>query len=319
MRRAGPRGSSASARTDSSSHGARGRRRGGHHRSLTERARDDDDTRAHGDGDGPADQRGLGAACRGADAGTREKQQQLVQTAKLASLGELSAGIAHELNNPLNNINLFVHNALDQVDKTLHGQPAQESIHRGLDMALGQIARAARIINNLRSFARTAGTDRGPVPVTELIHDSVSLLHEKLHQGNIEVAVTLEDPRTEVWANRLQLEQVLVNLLTNACDALHVAAVKQITVTGRTDQAWHVITVSDTGEGMPAEMVPRIFDPFFTTKEVGVGTGLGLSIVYGIIKEHGGHISVHSQVGEGTTFEIRLPRPAVTHESVLPS
>ena len=246
-----------------------------------------------------------------------KKQQQLVQTAKLASLGELSAGIAHELNNPLNNINLFVHNALDQVDQVFTDDAVQQRLHTGLDMALHQIDRATRIINNLRSFARASGTDMGTVRLADVIQDSVALLHQKLHLGSIEVTVTLGDQNAEVRGNRLQLEQVLVNLLTNASDALESAAVKRITVSGETDKEWHVLTVTDTGAGIPEEMLPRIFDPFFTTKQVGEGTGLGLSIVYGIIKDHGGHISVHSEPGQGTSFEIRLPVQARRQTSTI--
>lgn len=139
----------------------------------------------------------------------------------------------------------------------------------------------------------------GPVVFADVIHAAVRLLSETLRLGQIEVSVHLEDPRAEVWGNTLQLEQVLVNLLTNASDALKAAAVKQIMVTGQADQEWYVVTVTDTGQGMTADTLLHIFDPFYTTKDVGVGTGLGLSIVYGIIKDHGGHISARSQPGEG--------------------
>ena len=244
-----------------------------------------------------------------------DKQQQLIQTSKLASLGQLSAGIAHELNNPLNNIGLLVFNAIDQVEHGLKGRQLQDPLHAKLDAALAQVERAGRIIQNLRTFARASGTTMGPVVLAEVIQASVGLLSEPLRLGAIEVSVNLEDPAAEAWGNTLQLEQVLVNLLTNAKDAVARTAVKRITITVHPDHEWQVITVTDTGQGMTDDTLLHIFDPFYTTKEVGVGTGLGLSIVYGIIKDHGGHISAQSRPGDGASFEIRLPRNAPTEDS----
>jgi C4-dicarboxylate-specific signal transduction histidine kinase len=155
----------------------------------------------------------------------------------------------------------------------------------------------------------------GPVVLAEVIQASVGLLSEPLRLGAIEVSVNLEDPAAEAWGNTLQLEQVLVNLLTNAKDAVARTAVKRITITVHPDHEWQVITVTDTGQGMTDDTLLHIFDPFYTTKEVGVGTGLGLSIVYGIIKDHGGHISAQSRPGDGASFEIRLPRNAPTEDS----
>jgi len=245
-----------------------------------------------------------------------DKQQQLIQTSKLASLGQLSAGIAHELNNPLNNIGLLVFNAIDQIEQGLKGRQLQEPLHAKLDAALAQVERAGRIIQNLRTFARASGTTMGPVVLAEVIQASVGLVSEQFRLGVIEVSVDLEDPSAEAWGNTLQLEQVVVNLLTNAKDAVAQTSVKRITIMVRPDHEWQLITVTDTGHGMTDDTLLHIFDPFYTTKEVGVGTGLGLSIVYGIIEDHGGRISAWSRPGEGTTFEIRLRRNAPKADSV---
>jgi len=245
-----------------------------------------------------------------------DKQQQLIQTSKLASLGQLAAGIAHELNNPLNNIGLLVFNAIDQIEQGLKGRQLQEPLHAKLDAALAQVERAGRIIQNLRTFARASGTTMGPVVLAAVIPASVGLVSEQFRLGVIEVSVNLEDPSAEAWGNTLQLEQVVVNLLTNAKDAVAQTSVKRITIIVRPDHEWQLITVTDTGHGMTDDTLLHIFDPFYTTKEVGVGTGLGLSIVYGIIEDHGGRISAWSRPGEGTTFEIRLRRNAPTDDSV---
>lgn len=236
-----------------------------------------------------------------------EKQEQLIQTAKLASLGQLSAGVAHELNNPLNNINLLVLNALDQVDEGLNGRQLQHRLHETLEIVAAQVQRASSIVQNLRTFARAAGVKKGPVVLRDAIQSSGALLGETFRMGGVELSVDLENPEAQVWANRLQLEQVLVNLLMNASDALKEAAVKRVSITVKTDGDWEVVTVTDTGHGIAAETLSHIFDPFYTTKEVGIGTGLGLSIVYGIMKDHGGLISVQSQPGEGALFELRFP------------
>jgi signal transduction histidine kinase len=236
-----------------------------------------------------------------------EKQQQLIQTAKLVSLGQLSAGVAHELNNPLNNIKLLVLNALDQVDGGLNGRELQQPLHEKLEIVAAQVERASSIVKNLRTFARDSGMKKGPVVLGETISSAAALLAETFRMGEIELSVDLADSKAEVWGNRLQLEQVVVNLLMNASDALKGAVVKRVSITAKTDGAWEVVTVRDTGHGMATGILSHIFDPFYTTKEVGLGTGLGLSIVYGIMKDHGGLISAQSQPGEGASFELRLP------------
>ena len=233
----------------------------------------------------------------------REKQSQLVQAGKLATLGELTTGVAHELNNPLNNIGLFVGNAIDLIELGM-GEP--QYILQELQNAMQQVRKATEIITHLRTFGRAASVSQGPVVINQIVERSVSLMREQLRLRQIEVQIDFPEDVT-VIGNEIQLEQVLINLLTNARDALLNAAHKVITITCTVDTDAATIRFCDTGPGIPAELEQRIFDPFFTTKEVGTGTGLGLSITYGIIKEHQGTITVENHPGEGATFLIQLP------------
>ena len=234
----------------------------------------------------------------------RDKQEQLVQAGKLATLGELTTGVAHELNNPLNNTALFVGNAIDLIEL---GTADKGRIIRELGQALQQVRKATEIISHLRTFGRAAPVSREPISLRQAIERALSLMREQLRLREIEVTVDLgaEDP--VVLANSIQLEQVFINLLTNARDAVADSPRKAIRISASLGPTAVEIAFADTGHGIAPGLEQRIFDPFFTTKEVGKGTGLGLSITYGIIKEHGGTISVVSQPGEGATFLIQLP------------
>jgi len=234
----------------------------------------------------------------------RDKQEQLVQAGKLATLGELTTGVAHELNNPLNNIGLFVGNAVDLIELavTEKGQIVGELRH-----AMQQVSKATEIISHLRTFGRAAPVSREPISLRQVIERALSLMREQLRLRDIDVAVDLGPEEPLVLGNAIQLEQVFINLLTNARDAVAEAPRKAIRISGSTGSGAAEVALTDTGHGIPPGLEQRIFDPFFTTKEVGKGTGLGLSITYGIIKEHGGTISVVSPPGEGATFLISLP------------
>jgi PAS domain S-box-containing protein len=235
----------------------------------------------------------------------KEKQGQLVQAGKLASLGELTTGIAHELNNPLNNISLYIGNVVEGWAE--RGQHAADRHMTQLKSALREVQRAATIIAHLRAFGRQAGTKREPLAVNEVVRSAVELVRHQLQLQTIAVHIELDSDEPVLQANRLQLEQVLVNLLTNARDAVGETVLKEIHLrtVSHTDRV--EIRVSDSGSGIDPEIQPRIFDPFFTSKEVGQGTGLGLSISYGIIKDHGGDIHVMSDLGRGTTFVLQFP------------
>jgi C4-dicarboxylate-specific signal transduction histidine kinase len=233
----------------------------------------------------------------------REKQEQLVQAGKLATLGELTTGVAHELNNPLNNIGLFITNAIDRIEL---GSVEEEDIRNDLSEALDQVRKATDIISHLRMFGRAAPVTFEPVLLEEVIERSLSLVQEQLRLRQISVELDIYSG-VVVEGNPIQLEQVFINLLTNARDALTDSTERTIRISCETRPETAVVTFADTGPGIPADLEQRIFDPFFTTKEVGTGTGLGLSITYGIIQEHGGTISVESSPGEGAYFAVELP------------
>lgn len=236
----------------------------------------------------------------------REKQEQLVQAGKLATLGELTTGVAHELNNPLNNIGLFIGNAIDLIALGL-ADPNPQRILQELHSAMHQVRKATEIISHLRTFGRVTSVSREPVSITQVISRALSLVQEQLRLRQIEVKLFLPEEEVIVMGNAIQLEQVFINLLTNARDAMAHSARKIITI-GCAKQANMVdIRFCDTGPGIAVGLEQRIFDPFFTTKEVGAGTGLGLSITYGIIKEHQGTIVVENCHDEGALFLIQLP------------
>ena len=234
----------------------------------------------------------------------RDKQEQLVQAGKLATLGELTTGVAHELNNPLNNTGLFVGNALDLIEL---GAADKGQIVRELRQAMQQVSKATQIISHLRTFGRAAPVSREPISLKPVIERALSLVQEQLRLHEIEVTLDLGPEEAVVVGNPIQLEQVFINLLTNARDAVADSLRKAIRISASVGSAAVEIAFVDTGHGIASGLERRIFDPFFTTKEVGKGTGLGLSITYGIVKEHGGTISVASTPGEGATFLIHLP------------
>jgi C4-dicarboxylate-specific signal transduction histidine kinase len=235
----------------------------------------------------------------------RDKQEQLVQAGKLATLGELTTGVAHELNNPLNNIGLFVGNVLDQLEL---GEPDPERIKSDLGKAMEQLQKATQIIAHLRTFGRPAPGMLERVDLEDVIVRSLSLVQEQLRVRAIEVSLELHPRELYVLGNPIQLEQVFINLLTNARDALADAEWRKVKIASTEEGDLVKVTVADTGPGIRAENAQRIFDPFFTTKEVGGGLGLGLSITYSIVKEHGGEIRVEGRPGFGAIFHVELPR-----------
>ena len=234
----------------------------------------------------------------------REKQEQLVQAAKLATLGELTTGVAHELNNPLNNIGLFIGNVVDSVQL---GRVESESILRQLHNAMQQVHKATEIITHLRTFGRAAPESREPTRVNQVVEESLSLMREQLKLRSIDVTLQLSPEDPIVMARSIRLEQVFMNLLTNARDALAESIHKSIVIRSWIEDGSVWIEFQDSGTGVPPAFEKRIFDPFFTTKEVGAGTGLGLSIAYGIMKDHEGSIILKNRPGEGATFLIGLP------------
>src|SRR5712664_518402 len=245
----------------------------------------------------------------------RDKQEQLVQAGKLATLGELTTGVAHELNNPLNNTGLFVGNAIDLIEL---GMTDKGQIVRELRQAMQQVRKATEIISHLRTFGRAAPVSREPISLRQVIERALVLMREQLRLREIEVTVDLGPEEPVVVGNPIQLEQVFLNLLANARDAVSDSPRKAIRISDSVGAEGVEVALADTGPGIPPGLERRIFDPFFTTKEVGKGTGLGLSITYGIVKEHGGTISVTSRPGEGATFLLHLPSVSAETQETFP-
>src|SRR5919197_1674522 len=192
----------------------------------------------------------------------RDKQEQLVQAAKLATLGELTTGIAHELNNPLNNIALFMGNAIDRMAL---GQMDKEHLLHELHSAMQQVRKATEIISHLRTFGRAATVTQEPVRIHHVIERALSLMHEQLRLRNIVVRLELSPEDPVVIGNPIQFEQVFINLLANARDAVADAPQKAISVTSTVESGIVELAFRDTGSGIALGLEQRIFDPFFTT------------------------------------------------------
>jgi C4-dicarboxylate-specific signal transduction histidine kinase len=250
------------------------------------------------------DLRETSAEMRRREAKLRDTQEQLVQAGKLATLGELTTGVAHELNNPMGNIALFVGNAIDLLELS----PVDaERVLRELQGAMQEVRKASEIVSHLRTFGRVAPTSRQRVSLRQVVERALSLVHEQLRHRRIEVQAEWRGEEAWVVGSAIQLEQVILNLLTNARDAVAGAPEKVIDVSVTVAEGVVAVVVRDSGPGIPAGLERRVFDPFFTTKDVGAGTGLGLSIADSIVREHEGTISVISRPGEGATFLVRLP------------
>jgi signal transduction histidine kinase len=233
----------------------------------------------------------------------QEKQAQLVESEKRASLGFLVSGVAHELNNPLNNISLTAE-TLNEDLKDL----SLEETSSYLNDILIQSERAHNIVNNLLDFASARrSTVMEKQDVVRIVKDSIKLIGNQLRVNNIELKQSFPEKIYFVNANRSKLEQVLVSIINNAIHAIKHTGILTVTVMPDAEEKNILIKIKDTGHGMPEEDIKNIFEPFFTTKPPGEGTGLGLSVSSTLIKEHHGEIEVESNTGEGTTFTIRLP------------
>ncbi|MCG6917512.1 MAG: two-component sensor histidine kinase [Deltaproteobacteria bacterium] len=240
--------------------------------------------------------------------GDREKEmmnEQIIEAGKLASVGELAAGIAHEINNP---VAIMVEEA-GWIEDLLEEDGSCEDpaeVSRALKQIKNQGARCKQITHKLLSFARKTDPELRKVQLNELIEEVVALSEQRIKYSNVKLNLNLAQHLPEVYVSPAEFEQVLLNLVNNALDAM-TSEGGILEITTRVDGGHVVVDVADTGQGIPKANLGRIFDPFFTTKPVGKGTGLGLSICYGIIKKMDGEISVNSAVGLGTTFHVRLP------------
>jgi two-component system, NtrC family, sensor kinase len=228
-------------------------------------------------------------------------QLQSIRAERLASLGQLAAGVAHELNTPLANIMLIAESLQRRAPSPWVAARAQSII--------GQVDVASRVVAGLLDFGRYHAPITQEAELTPLIREAIQFVRGK-RSPDVAVEATLGTEGLRVPVNRVQVQQVLVNILSNAYDAMDDRG--KIRIASRTDGEWAEITIADTGPGIPDAVLPHIFEPFFTTKTDGKGTGLGLAICHGIVTSHGGTLSVQTVLGQGTTFTIRLPLVAAS-------
>jgi PAS domain S-box-containing protein len=241
------------------------------------------------------------------------KETQLIQASKMSTLGEMATGVAHELNQPLSTIQIGADFFRNMAQQGLELPP--EELKFVSEQMIQQVARAVSIIDHMRQFGRKAEIQSEKVNVNEPLRAVFALLSEQLRVRGIEVKLDLQDDLPPILADSNRLEQVFIDLVVNARDAM--AEDKEglngetfdntLTVKTFEEDRQVAVTISDTGGGISDEIKDKIFEPFFTTKEVGKGTGLGLSISYGIIKDYDGTIEVESEPDKGTTFKITLP------------
>ncbi len=264
----------------------------------------------------------------------KDTQSQLIQSGKLASIGELASGVAHELNQPL----MVIRGKAQLIQRKIrsHKTNANE-LSEQLEPINRNTKRMMNIINHLRTFSRQSQSEFKPVDVNKVIEDSFLMVDEQLKLRNIEAEINMGVRLPKVKGDANQLEQVVLNMITNARDAIEARdegrgtsdeerrmkddstngqneyrgrleiITRMLETDNRQSKDFIEILITDNGGGIPADKVEKIFDPFFTTKEVGKGTGLGLSISYGIIKDHKGEIEVAETGQDGSTFRIRLP------------
>ena len=235
----------------------------------------------------------------------RQTQSDLIQAGKLAALGQMSAALSHELNQPLTAVKTYADNAAILIERN-RTEEARDNVSRISSLA----DRMASISRHLRNFARKPNEQLGPVALADVVKDTLEIVAWRLKAAQTEVAVDLGPAPLIVQAGQIRLQQVLVNLISNAADAIEGQADRRITLQARRKDDKITISVADNGPGIPDAIAPRIFDPFFTTKGVGKGLGLGLSISYNIIKDFGGDLAVMNQLEGGALFTITLDAAA---------
>ncbi len=229
-----------------------------------------------------------------------EAQAQLIQTEKLASVGQLAAGVAHEINNPLGTIVLYSHLLLKQLKEM---DPAQEDIR----FIIEEAERCRTIVSSLLNFARQGKLVLNRISAADLLEPITAMIRKREEFSEIEIECDIDAQLPPLYLDVDQMKQVLLNLAMNACEAMPDGGRLRISVGQAKTPRDMVIAFDDTGSGIPKENLSRLFTPFFTTKQIGKGTGLGLPIAYGIVKLHHGQITVRSEVMRGTTFTITMP------------
>ena len=226
--------------------------------------------------------------------------QQIMKSERLATLGQLAAGVAHEINNPLGAILMYSHLSLEEME-------TEDPRRKNLERVAGEAARCKNIVRGLLDFARQSEPNVEEADANEILKRTLSLLQNQAQFQNIKITATFSPSLPKAMMDSGQIQQVFTNIILNAAEAMDGEG--ELTVVTRTVNGDEFIEVdfTDTGRGIPRENLEKIFDPFFTTKEVGRGTGLGLAVSFGIIAKHQGTIEVESSSGKGTTFIVRLP------------
>ncbi|QJT09717.1 sensor histidine kinase [Oceanidesulfovibrio marinus] len=229
-------------------------------------------------------------------------QEDLLQARKIAALGTFTAGIAHELNNPINNISLSAETLGE-----LYGEELDEDANEMVHDIIMQSERAGEIVKNLLDFSRTERPAFSPLQVLDVIDSTVTLIKNQLMVTGVTLDMDIPEDIPDIQGNLRNLQQVFMNLLLNAIQAMPGGGA--ITIAAREQgQKMVRIEVRDTGAGIDPKVLEHIFEPFFTTKEVGKGTGLGLAVMYSIVQRHGGRVEVKSEPGKGSVFAVILPR-----------
>jgi signal transduction histidine kinase len=230
------------------------------------------------------------------------RHEMLVQAHKLKAVGTLTAGVAHELNNPINNIMLTA----ETLREEYRDLPEEERLDMVNDL-VSQSERAQKIVRNLLDFARESEIESEPHEVQDLIEDTLRLATNQIKHSKVKVKGDMAPNLPPVYGDRRQLEQVFLNIVLNALDAMPEGGTLGIACNNTPDRELVSVEFTDTGIGIPEQRISDVFNPFYTTKPDAKGTGLGLSVSLGIIRQHGGDIKVKSQVGKGTTFSVLLP------------
>jgi two-component system NtrC family sensor kinase len=235
----------------------------------------------------------------------RMGQEQHVHTEKLASLGRMAAGVAHELNSPLTGIVTFAHLLMDRMPKD------NKMDREDLEVIIEQAERCSKIIKGLLGFSRAMPAEKNEININETLHHAIGMIQNQAKFHNVTFEAETSETIPVVGGESSQIEQVFLNLFINAADAMNNKGkiLIKTSVTEVDGKPYVETVVSDTGPGIPEEHLSRLFEPFFTTKPVGKGTGLGLAVSHGIVRKHGGHIIIKSRPGEGASFLVRLPVP----------
>jgi len=232
----------------------------------------------------------------------KNAQAQLIQSEKLASLGRMAAGVAHEINNPLTGVITFGHLLLNSL-------PRDSQERKDVEVIIEQANRCSSIIKGLLGFSRATTTEKALVNINDILKGTLDIISRTGDFFNIQIISRMDESLPLVLAGGLQLQQVFMNMIVNAADAMEGEGTLTISTRSAMDKGrmFAEIEFSDTGSGISEKDLPKIFEPFFTTKPVGKGTGLGLAVSHGIIEDHGGAIRVKSEAGKGTSFFISLP------------